>query len=160
MTLVFIFIFFFFFLMIRRPPRSTLFPYTTLFRAGRPPHPNEKHPRQRLRFLRGHHGGHGQGPGTSGGRADGQGLHRTRHRTLARAGQRPWPRQPHVLNRLVASHPAACGAAIRAASCVPLWPPRVVSPVSTRRRGPGHVSIGPSQSSRPFWSRPATTTPG
>src|SRR2546429_1548229 len=24
---------FFFFLMIRRPPRSTLFPYTTLFRA-------------------------------------------------------------------------------------------------------------------------------
>src|SRR6516165_12186628 len=26
----------FFFLMIRRPPRSTLFPYTTLFR---PPHP-------------------------------------------------------------------------------------------------------------------------
>src|SRR3989442_4519104 len=32
--------FFFFFLMIRRPPRSTLFPYTTLFRspaASRPP---------------------------------------------------------------------------------------------------------------------------
>src|SRR6266480_5369344 len=34
-------ILFFFFLMIRRPPRSTLFPYTTLFRsnpdrAGRP----------------------------------------------------------------------------------------------------------------------------
>src|SRR5256885_11426157 len=26
---------FFFFLMIRRPPRSTLFPYTTLFRSGR-----------------------------------------------------------------------------------------------------------------------------
>src|SRR3712207_7750450 len=25
----------FFFLMIRRPPRSTLFPYTTLFRSGR-----------------------------------------------------------------------------------------------------------------------------
>src|SRR6266511_6284478 len=29
---------FFFFLMIRRPPRSTLFPYTTLFRS-RPPRP-------------------------------------------------------------------------------------------------------------------------
>src|SRR5256885_9506449 len=28
-----IYIFFFFFLMIRRPPRSTLFPYTTLFRS-------------------------------------------------------------------------------------------------------------------------------
>src|SRR3712207_7305635 len=27
---------FFFFLMIRRPPRSTLFPYTTLFRSGSP----------------------------------------------------------------------------------------------------------------------------
>src|SRR3712207_7909065 len=29
-------IMFFFFLMIRRPPRSTLFPYTTLFRSGLP----------------------------------------------------------------------------------------------------------------------------
>src|SRR5688572_32038032 len=29
-----IFSYFFFFLMIRRPPRSTLFPYTTLFRSG------------------------------------------------------------------------------------------------------------------------------
>src|SRR6185503_20559211 len=29
------FFFFFFFLMIRRPPRSTLFPYTTLFRSLR-----------------------------------------------------------------------------------------------------------------------------
>src|SRR2546425_8944078 len=27
---------FFFFLMIRRPPRSTLFPYTTLFRSYHP----------------------------------------------------------------------------------------------------------------------------
>src|SRR2546427_2654554 len=31
-----LFSFFFFFLMIRRPPRSTLFPYTTLFRSDRP----------------------------------------------------------------------------------------------------------------------------
>src|SRR2546429_2422181 len=31
----FILIFIFFFLMIRRPPRSTLFPYTTLFRSLR-----------------------------------------------------------------------------------------------------------------------------
>src|SRR2546430_15610991 len=29
----------FFFLMIRRPPRSTLFPYTTLFRSPRPSPP-------------------------------------------------------------------------------------------------------------------------
>src|SRR5437660_6759919 len=30
----FVHIYFFFFLMIRRPPRSTLFPYTTLFRSN------------------------------------------------------------------------------------------------------------------------------
>src|SRR5215203_6303573 len=34
--------FFFFFLMIRRPPRSTLFPYTTLFRSAVAP---LRHPR-------------------------------------------------------------------------------------------------------------------
>src|SRR5256886_13275633 len=33
---------FFFFLMIRRPPRSTLFPYTTLSRSCRPP-PADQH---------------------------------------------------------------------------------------------------------------------
>src|SRR5215813_15268547 len=33
--LLVVFCFSFFFLMIRRPPRSTLFPYTTLFRSGR-----------------------------------------------------------------------------------------------------------------------------
>src|SRR5258708_39031987 len=33
---------FFFFLMIRRPPRSTLFPYTTLFRSSREKAFNEK----------------------------------------------------------------------------------------------------------------------
>src|SRR5258707_4227427 len=32
-SLSFLFSFLFFFLMIRRPPRSTLFPYTTLFRS-------------------------------------------------------------------------------------------------------------------------------
>src|SRR2546430_15968603 len=32
-TIVTLTIYFFFFLMIRRPPRSTLFPYTTLFRS-------------------------------------------------------------------------------------------------------------------------------
>src|SRR5436853_1539954 len=34
LTFLFVlFVFFFVFLMIRRPPRSTLFPYTTLFRS-------------------------------------------------------------------------------------------------------------------------------
>src|SRR5438093_7707046 len=47
----------FFFLLIRRPPRSTLFPYTTLFRSGSQPHdrdapaaarpPEHGHPRAR-----------------------------------------------------------------------------------------------------------------
>src|SRR2546421_4641938 len=32
---------YFFFLMIRRPPRSTLFPYTTLFRSDRKEHTSE-----------------------------------------------------------------------------------------------------------------------
>src|SRR5215216_7799177 len=40
---------FFFFLMIRRPPRSTLFPYTTLFRSCRPPPPRGVRPRRRRR---------------------------------------------------------------------------------------------------------------
>src|SRR5256885_5591869 len=31
---LYLYLFFFFFLMIRRPPRSTLFPYTTLFRSS------------------------------------------------------------------------------------------------------------------------------
>src|SRR3712207_8911504 len=42
--------------MIRRPPRSTLFPYTTLFRSGDVPHPA-----RRVRRLaggpKGEHGG-------------------------------------------------------------------------------------------------------
>src|SRR2546426_3418698 len=32
--MIFVLCVFFFFLMIRRPPRSTLFPYTTLFRSA------------------------------------------------------------------------------------------------------------------------------
>src|SRR5260370_3429257 len=32
--------------MIRRPPRSTLFPYTTLFRSRRIPAPNTSHGRK------------------------------------------------------------------------------------------------------------------
>src|SRR2546421_7546111 len=38
----FTFMCFFFFLMIRRPPRSTLFPYTTLFRSKYSPYQNVK----------------------------------------------------------------------------------------------------------------------
>src|ERR1019366_10738328 len=51
-----------FFLMIRRPPRSTLFPYTTLFRSGRVylaaaelgprPSPTPENPRARPPVIR------------------------------------------------------------------------------------------------------------
>src|SRR6266700_3342570 len=44
------FSFFFFFLMIRRPPRSTLFPYTTLFRSV-PHHLAQAIQRQRLALV-------------------------------------------------------------------------------------------------------------
>src|SRR5437764_9849992 len=53
--------FFFFFLMIRRPPRSTLFPYTTLFRSGcsvrdaGPGVPGHMSERIFERFVRGDH---------------------------------------------------------------------------------------------------------
>src|SRR3712207_8779448 len=39
-------VFYFFFLMIRRPPRSTLFPYTTLFRSA-PARPDALRARRR-----------------------------------------------------------------------------------------------------------------
>src|SRR3712207_7117609 len=39
--------------MIRRPPRSTLFPYTTLFRSGGGAHRRPARPRRRARHDRG-----------------------------------------------------------------------------------------------------------
>src|SRR3712207_7051862 len=45
--------FFFFFLMIRRPPRSTLFPYTTLFRSAELLEVGRVHPRHGLLEGRG-----------------------------------------------------------------------------------------------------------
>src|SRR5258706_16397418 len=46
---------FFFFLMIRRPPRSTLFPYTTLFRSLQQarPHPGQPGVQFRLDLAQG-----------------------------------------------------------------------------------------------------------
>src|SRR3712207_8729384 len=68
----------FFFLMIRRPPRSTLFPYTTLFRSG--PDDDDAHPARGGGAREGSHGAYRGGPGryqTSGGR---DGDHRLRDR--------------------------------------------------------------------------------
>src|SRR5258707_8331705 len=58
-------LFIFFFLMIRRPPRSTLFPYTTLFRSG-----SEEDLQQRMQEFRDRaqrEGGGGFGGGGGGG---------------------------------------------------------------------------------------------
>src|SRR6266850_4008864 len=51
LSLCILYFFVFFFLMIRRPPRSTLFPYTTLFRSGA--RRNRGPSRLRARALRG-----------------------------------------------------------------------------------------------------------
>src|SRR5262252_11032527 len=48
------FLCFFFFLMIRRPPRSTLFPYTTLFRSLMSTHEPEKKRALDAEYLAGH----------------------------------------------------------------------------------------------------------
>src|SRR2546422_6060995 len=50
----------FFFLMIRRPPRSTLFPYTTLFRSHEPLERLQgKEPGRQVAFGAGQHVGDG-----------------------------------------------------------------------------------------------------
>src|SRR5256885_5184644 len=50
--------------MIRRPPRSTLFPYTTLFRSGRQINQRKRCPfRKRKTQRRSGSGGGGGGPG-------------------------------------------------------------------------------------------------
>src|SRR6266496_5783804 len=50
-----VFLVVFFCLMIRRPPRSTLFPYTTLFRSGRAAAGGAVRSRARRRTLPGTH---------------------------------------------------------------------------------------------------------
>src|SRR3712207_7202454 len=49
--------------MIRRPPRSTLFPYTTLFRSGRGLHEPAGHERSRGGRHRGEAGPRAEGTG-------------------------------------------------------------------------------------------------
>src|SRR5215813_15675358 len=77
---------FFFFLMIRRPPRSTLFPYTTLFRSYEASHSRLTPLSSRCATV-GPAMGHGRGH--RGGQSDAQkeAQHRA-HASRARAGQR------------------------------------------------------------------------
>src|SRR6266568_6299059 len=58
MQVSYLFLHFFFFLMIRRPPRSTLFPYTTLFRSA----PRRRPQPRGLRYARGLPAGAPAGP--------------------------------------------------------------------------------------------------
>src|SRR2546422_7029905 len=67
--------FFFFFLMIRRPPRSTLFPYTTLFRsltgrAGRNASPPHRAAQSQAQRLSDRHCRASPGTGSAGGNRD------------------------------------------------------------------------------------------
>src|SRR2546421_1612791 len=81
--------------MIRRPPRSTLFPYTTLFRSGRALHHHEPD----RRIPQGEPGDRAQSPESSGGRghADEPGEH-------ARAASRGRPAVDRKSTRLNSSH--------------------------------------------------------
>src|SRR3712207_7233149 len=84
----------FFFLMIRRPPRSTLFPYTTLFRSG----PGAT-PRQRLE------------PGHLRQRADplaGRGRDGLADRVLAVGLDRPSPRSEEHTSELQSRQYLVC----------------------------------------------------
>src|SRR3712207_9480800 len=73
----------FYFLMIRRPPRSTLFPYTTLFRSG---------------------GVRVQGLGLGQARQH-QGLHNAHKRDPAREPSPPLPQEPLLLRSPERSNP-------------------------------------------------------
>src|SRR2546422_9141886 len=86
---------FFFFLMIRRPPRSTLFPYTTLFRSRKDENRGE-------RELRRRRGGDEDVPLADEPRRAGeaeQGQHADRERERQPRSAGPEPREgvdPHV----------------------------------------------------------------
>src|SRR5690348_18316440 len=90
----------FFFLMIRRPPRSTLFPYTTLFRSP----VQEDHRRSRGRNPRaeGHHQRHGRAVADIRGGGD---AGRARSRD-GRSAWRSGPREIGRGTRLNSSHPS------------------------------------------------------
>src|SRR4030067_1139373 len=87
--------------MIRRPPRSTLFPYTTLFRSGTSPFRKRTRPGRRSSFSTGWLCGRSRnrGSGTAGGGgAGGGGAHAeggvVETRYLGERGEAPFSRVP------------------------------------------------------------------
>src|SRR3712207_5281229 len=138
----------FFFLMIRRPPRSTLFPYTTLFRSEDDREPDEDDVDQRHgSAAHGHDAGLAErdvegaveGVVARGGdrELDGLALPRREQRDLLgdrlRAGVRA---EPQVVRHL----PQACP---RIPSWPTRWPPRSSS---TRSGGPARTHCAPAWS--------------
>src|SRR6266404_9145959 len=87
-------IIFFFFLMIRRPPRSTLFPYTTLFRSHAAPAPRDSPP----------------GSGTSSAPSRGSARHREAARRLAPEPDRRTRARAAPRARPSVPKPRACAA--------------------------------------------------
>src|SRR2546425_12185360 len=74
---------FFFFLMIRRPPRSTLFPYTTLFRSVK-----QRSRYGSIRALASRSAQRGGGHGRCDWFFEPQAVHRARHRQSGRKTNR------------------------------------------------------------------------
>src|SRR5712664_2827283 len=98
MAVVWFFFVMFFFLTIRRPPRSTLFPYTTLFRSREP------QDRRAGRARRDGHlppGGHALRPAVDRRSARRQRLQRHGHAAPARGGGAAEAEAPHRLRLLV-----------------------------------------------------------
>src|SRR2546430_12822743 len=117
----------FFFLMIRRPPRSTLFPYTTLFRSRHPRRPAGLDPADRRRLAAAPPDGARVGAAPP----DGGDGRRPRRRDQAPA------RDPRPAPARVAHVPAA--GRLRPGEI--LGPARgTLGPAARRRRGTGGVA--------------------
>src|SRR6266508_4223666 len=153
---------FFFFLMIRRPPRSTLFPYTTLFRSGPLVHPRTVHrrggPVGRLPWHR--PAGRvddclrGRRLAAVPGRAHLHGLHRSGSlRVLLRPVGPPWTH--HQGRQRPPAHPTG---RVGLGLPTPAQPRRRAAPPPGRRRG-GHRSEVLDRPATPVRPVPAPVGP-
>src|SRR2546427_8929083 len=82
--------------MIRRPPRSTLFPYTTLFRSRRDRRPRRRAPRQHVRDRR------------AGEDRPGLSLHEGRARARVRLPLQPGRRSEELTSELQSQSNLVC----------------------------------------------------
>src|SRR3989337_116845 len=169
---------FFFFLMIRRPPRSTLFPYTTLFRSETCATPPRYHGRKNRRKSPRRHGRVGRAlpPGSPCPSPDPVHRHAGGGRRSGLPGAPPLPPdERHVARpragRAGGGHPRPLGhpAHLRAESARPLLrpglragagPPLADGALPPHRRGPPLRDLRPTDAgSRSLHAR-ARPTPG